>query len=87
MRKERIEVFCDGEAFVVDDFKKLIRASDGSVLWQSNEADKGHAEEFSLLGDALASGGQAQIPFVEIVETTAVALNIEDSVVASRIVS
>jgi predicted dehydrogenase/threonine dehydrogenase-like Zn-dependent dehydrogenase len=78
MGKERIEVFCDGDAFVVDDFKKLTRAGDGSVLWQSGEPDKGHAEEFSLFGDALASGGPSPIPFEEIVETTAVALHVED---------
>jgi predicted dehydrogenase len=77
MAKERIEVFCDGDAFIVDDFKKLTRASDGSVLW-SGDTDKGHAEEFNLLGDALAAGGPAPIPFDEIVETTAVALHIED---------
>lgn len=78
MAKERIEIFCDGDAYVVDDFKKLTRASDGNVIWQSGDADKGHAEEFSLLGDAIASGGAAPIPFDEIVETTAVALHVED---------
>ena len=71
MAKERIEVFCDGEAFVVDDFKKLIRASDGSVLWQSADTDKGHGAELSALADALTSGGRSPIPFDEIVETTA----------------
>jgi predicted dehydrogenase len=78
MAKERIEVFCDGDAYVVDDFKKLTRASDSHVLWQSSEADKGHAEEFNLLGDAIVGGGSAPIPFDEIVETTAVALHVED---------
>ena len=78
MGKERIEVFCDGDAFVVDDFKKLIRASDGNVLWQNGDPDKGHAEELSLLGDALATGGPSPIPFDEIIETTAVALHVED---------
>jgi len=29
--KERMEVFCDGEAYLLDDFKSLIRASDGKV--------------------------------------------------------
>ena len=53
--KEHITVFCDGEAFVVDDFKKLTRASDGSVLWQSGEPDKGHFEELSRFGDAIAT--------------------------------
>jgi len=76
--KEHITVFADGEAFIVDDFKKLIRASDGSVLWQSSEADKGHFEEMSRLGDAISAGGQAPIPFQELVETTAVALAVDD---------
>jgi len=76
--KEYITVFCDGEAFIVDDFKKLTKASDGSVLWQSGEPDKGHFEELSRFGDAIATGGTAPIPFAEIVETSAVALQIED---------
>lgn len=76
--KERIEVFCDGEAWVVDDFKKLIKSSDGSVLWQSSDPDKGHFEELSRMGEAIATGGPSPIPFNEIVETTAVALQIED---------
>jgi predicted dehydrogenase len=78
MGKERIEVFCDGEAFIVDDFKKLIRAGDGHVLWQSGDPDKGHAEEFSLFGDAIASGGASPISFDDIIETTAVSLHVED---------
>lgn len=76
--KERIEVFCDGDAYVVDDFKSLTRASDGKVLWQSSEVDKGHFEELSRLGDAIAGGGESPIPFDEIVETTAVSLQVED---------
>jgi predicted dehydrogenase len=78
MSKERIEIFCDGEAYVVDNFQKLIRASDQSVLWQSGEPDKGHAEEFSRLGDAIAGGTPAPIAFDEIIETTAVSLHVED---------
>ena len=76
--KEHITVFCDGEAFMVDDFKKLTQASDGKVLWQSSEPDKGHAEELSRLGDAIATGAPAPIPFDELVETSAVALAVDD---------
>lgn len=75
--KERIEVFCDGEAYIVDDFSSLTRASDGVILWQG-DVDKGHTEEFRLLGKALAEGGPAPIPFAEIMETSAVALYVED---------
>jgi predicted dehydrogenase len=76
--KEHITVFCDGDAFIVDDFKKLTRASDGSVLWQSGEADKGHFEELSRFGDAIASGAPSPIPFDELIETSAVSLHVED---------
>ena len=76
--KEHITVFSDGEAFIVDDFKKLTQASDGTVLWQSSEADKGHSEELSRLADAIATGAPAPIPFDELVETTAVALSVDD---------
>ncbi|MFM9941392.1 MAG: bi-domain-containing oxidoreductase [Hyphomicrobiaceae bacterium] len=76
--KERIEVFCDGEAYIVDDFKSLTKASSGEVLWQSRTMDKGHFTELSRFGDAIASGEAAPIPFDEIVETTAVSLHIED---------
>src|SRR5207247_4147361 len=76
--KERIEVFCDGEAYIVDDFKMLVKASDGSVLWQSGEPDKGHFEELSRFGDAIAAAGAPPIAFDELIETSAVALHVED---------
>jgi predicted dehydrogenase/threonine dehydrogenase-like Zn-dependent dehydrogenase len=79
--KEQITVFCDGEAYVVDDFKSLTKCSDGSTLWQSGEPDKGHFEELSRFGDALATSGAPPIPFAELVETTAVALQVEDLIV------
>jgi predicted dehydrogenase/threonine dehydrogenase-like Zn-dependent dehydrogenase len=78
MGKEHLTVFCDGDAYIVDDFRKLTRISDGSVLWQSGEPDKGHFEELSRFGDAIAAGGESPIPFDEIVETTSVALSVED---------
>ncbi len=77
MPKERIEIFCDGEAYLIDDFKTLTRASDGEVLW-SGEVDKGHAEEMRLLGLSIKNGAEAPIPFGEIVETSAVALRVQD---------
>lgn len=76
--KERIEVFCDGEAYIVDDFKSLVRASDSEILWQSDIVDKGHFEQLSRFGDAIANGQEAPIPFEEIIETSAAALQIDD---------
>lgn len=78
MSKERIEVFADGEAYVIDDFKSLHRASDSKVLWESPEVDKGHFEQLRRFGEAIANGEQAPIPFEDIVETSAAALQVED---------
>jgi predicted dehydrogenase len=82
--KEHITVFCDGDAFIVDDFRKLTRASDGSVLWQSGEPDKGHFEELSRFGDAIAAAQPSPIPFEELIETSAVALTVDD-LIAGRV--
>ena len=76
--KEYCEIFCDGEVYILDDYRKLLRASDGAVLWQSGEADKGHFNELAALGEAIAGNGAAPIPFDELIETTALSLEIED---------
>jgi predicted dehydrogenase/threonine dehydrogenase-like Zn-dependent dehydrogenase len=77
LAKERIEIFCDGDAYIVDDFKRLVRGSDGAVLWESRDFDKGHAAEIAALARALKTGEPA-ILFDEIVETTALSLHVED---------
>jgi predicted dehydrogenase len=82
--KERIEVFCDGEAYVLDDYRNVTRARDGHVLWQSDTVDKGHFEELARFGDAIASGRDSPIPFHELAETTAAALEVEDALLSRR---
>ena len=77
-------MFCDGEAYVVDDFKKLTKASDGAVLWQSGEADKGHFEELSRLATPSRPDGPSPIAFDDLVETSAVALHVEDLLLDTR---
>jgi hypothetical protein len=48
------------------------------MLWQASEPDKGHFAELSQFGDAIASGAASPIPFEELVETSAVALHVQD---------
>ncbi|MEE2691464.1 MAG: bi-domain-containing oxidoreductase [Pseudomonadota bacterium] len=77
--KERIEIFCEGRAFVIDDFVKCVEQPSGETVWEAQAADKGHAREMALLADALASGAEeAPIAASRIFETTAVSLHIED---------
>ena len=74
--KERFEVFCDGDAYILDDYKKLTRASDGEVLW-SGDVDKGHFHEMEILAKSLPKGA-LPIEMDTLLETSAVALRVED---------
>lgn len=76
--KERLEVFADDDAYVLDDYTHLTRASDGTVLWASDTVDKGHAEEIAALAGAIMDGGNPPIPLAELLETSAVALHVQD---------
>jgi predicted dehydrogenase/threonine dehydrogenase-like Zn-dependent dehydrogenase len=74
--KERIEVFGEGRAWIVDDFRALVRAGETIPCW-SGDVDKGHAAEIEAFGRAIAAGGPPPIPVDELIETTAAALAIE----------
>jgi predicted dehydrogenase/threonine dehydrogenase-like Zn-dependent dehydrogenase len=77
--KERVEVFCDNKAYVLDNFTSLTEYPSGKVIWASEEMDKGHYEELSRFGDAIAAGADdGPISADCIFETTAVTLHIED---------
>ena len=78
MSKERIEIFCDGEAYIVDDFKSLVRASTSEVLWCSDEPQKGHLQQFERVVCTISENASPPIDFDQIVETTAVSLYIND---------
>ncbi len=78
LAKERIEVFCAGQAYVVDDFRRLERCADQKELWSGDTVDKGHAEEIRQLGDALVGGSPPPIPFDQLVEVSTVSLAVQD---------
>lgn len=76
--KEHVEVYCDGEAHFIDDYRVLTRGSDGATLWKSGSQDKGHFDELSRFGDAMALGSDPPIAPEDLFETSAVALHVED---------
>ncbi len=78
LSKEVIEVFCDGKAYRVEDFKELRKAGMEAPLWSAAEPDKGHLEELVQFGQHILGQADAPIPVVEILESSAVALYVED---------
>jgi predicted dehydrogenase/threonine dehydrogenase-like Zn-dependent dehydrogenase len=70
--KERIEVYSQGKTMVVDNFRKSkyygLKSTGISGIFKSQ--DKGHYEQFRLFLERLKNGGEAIIPFEEIINTS-----------------
>jgi predicted dehydrogenase/threonine dehydrogenase-like Zn-dependent dehydrogenase len=72
--KERIEVHSAGRTLVLDNFKTLKGFGFKGFTRFSSSQDKGHANTFDLLIDRVKNGGEAIIPFDEIVNTSTATL-------------
>jgi predicted dehydrogenase len=79
--KEALEVHWEGESFVLDDFRSLVRHAGGKreTLW-SGAQDKGHAEEIGAFVRAVREGGASPVPFDEAVDATDATFAILESI-------
>ena len=68
--KERIEVHSQERSLILDNWRTLTGFGFKGFSALKAKQDKGHAEQFRLLLERLKSGGEALIPFDEIVNTT-----------------
>lgn len=83
--KERIEVFCNGTVYLIDDFKKMEIINDkGTRKIRQRGQDKGHSRQFELVVEALRSGGSFPITFDEIYHSSLVTLEAVRSVREGR---
>ena len=81
--KERMEVYCDGQVFDLDDFKTLKvvgRRDRRGKVPQFSIPNKGHKHELVALGNALKSGGDWPIPLWQQLQATAIALEVEERI-------
>lgn len=78
MSKEFLEIFVDGEAYTLDDYTELKRASDGKILWRETVPDKGHKNEMRNWVNAVRGKEHTLASVEEVFETTALSLAIED---------
>lgn len=85
--KERIEVFYDGTIYLIDDFKYLNIYSDKkNDKIKLKGQDKGHANQFNLVIEALKNGSKFPIPFDEIYHSTFVTLEAIRSIKEKRVI-
>ncbi|MBX3395808.1 MAG: bi-domain-containing oxidoreductase [Phycisphaerae bacterium] len=69
--KETIDVFCDGKVLRLDNFRLLTGYGwKGFSKLKVRRQDKGHAEQFRRLTEAVARGGPAVMPLSEIENVT-----------------
>jgi len=68
--KERIEVFSQQRTLIMDNWRKLSGFGFKSFSSSSSRQDKGHLNQFSCLLNQQINGGNAIIPFNEIINTS-----------------
>jgi predicted dehydrogenase/threonine dehydrogenase-like Zn-dependent dehydrogenase len=76
--KEKLEVACDGQSIVLDDYSSLEIYGKKKERIISKQ-DKGFDSEINSFVEAILKGGQPPIPFTELVETTLVTFAIHEA--------
>jgi len=77
--KEYIEIYCDGKAFVIDDFKEL-RVYGSKVKGWKGMQDKGHLQELKEFGRAMRDAGAWPISLDELVRATEISIIVNQEV-------
>ncbi len=68
--KERLEVFCEGMIAILDDYISLTTVKDGKKTIQSGAQDKGWKAEMAAFAESIKSGGEAPIPYNQLIGVT-----------------
>jgi polar amino acid transport system substrate-binding protein len=78
--KERVEIFCEGKVFILDDFRnaQLYKKGHEEKL-KLRSQDKGQAGETKAVCRMVLEGGPAPIPLAELAATTRATFRILDS--------
>jgi polar amino acid transport system substrate-binding protein len=85
--KEYIEVFADGNTFIIDDFKTLIIAKENKInKTKKLNQDKGHKDEVKSFIESLENG-KILIPFDELYNSTKATLLILESLKLNKVIN
>jgi predicted dehydrogenase len=75
--KERMDVFCDGKVFLLDDYKSLTVHGARKGAWSAKSQQKGQYEELVALAGALHKGSRWPISLADQLATTRVSFEVE----------
>jgi predicted dehydrogenase/threonine dehydrogenase-like Zn-dependent dehydrogenase len=76
--KERMEIFCEGKVFLLDDYKSLTVTGAKREFFKSKTPQKGHKEELEAFANTILLGGDWPIPLWQQVQATEIGLQIEE---------
>src|SRR6266498_2037084 len=80
LRKERVEIFCEGKTFVLDDFRGASLFQNGKEEQVTPRAqDKGQADEVRAVCAVVLESRPAPIPMAELASTTRATFRARDS--------
>ena len=75
--KERMDVFCDGRVFELDDYQALTIHSTKTEKHTLRIADKGHLEELRAFAQAIKAGGEWPIPLWQQLQAMEISFRVE----------
>ncbi|MGH9969409.1 MAG: bi-domain-containing oxidoreductase [Pyrinomonadaceae bacterium] len=85
LAKERVEIFCEGKVFVLDDFREALLFRNGrQERIKLRSQDKGQAEEVRTVCKTVLEGGPGPIALTELAATTRATFRIKDSLRTGR---
>ncbi len=84
--KEYLEIFCDREVAIIDDFKKMKIFSNKISKYKLSRQDKGHKEEIKLFLNSIKKGLPSPIPFDEIYLSTYATLKVTESMKQNKVI-
>ncbi|HKQ99926.1 MAG TPA: bi-domain-containing oxidoreductase [Pyrinomonadaceae bacterium] len=80
MPKERVEIFCEGKSFVLDDYRGAISYSNGrETITKPRQQDKGQAEETRQVCEVVLKGAPAPISLDDLATTTRATFRMRES--------
>jgi predicted dehydrogenase/threonine dehydrogenase-like Zn-dependent dehydrogenase len=77
--KEYLEVFCDGNVLVLDDYRSLKIFGANIKGWRASQAEKGHFEELRAFGNFLLGESNAPISLTDMANTTKLSFIVAES--------